>query len=638
MKKIINYFKKINMKDNSKKLSKPDWIIMGIMVLVYGIISFIRLGDTKAPSTFKEFNDNSEIVVTLKDETFIGMMRYYVGYELGEIKVLTSTDNEQYNEATTIHIGGVFYWGDIDINQDAKYVKFVGSSRVTLGDVAFYNNYGEKIPIVVEKDNPLTDEIDLVPDEISYMNSTYFDEIYYARSSYEYAHGMDAYEWSHPPLSKLLMTIPVVLFGFNPFTWRLMTNIVGILLIPAMYILGKKIFKNRKWALLAGLIMMFDTFHFAHTRIALGDGYQILFIILSTIFMIDYLDLGKKDKFSKKVKYLLLSGTFMGCALATKWNAAYFCLGLAITFFVHLAREYNIHPIKKLKKYISVSKIVTLVGAFVVVPLILFYLVYLIINKDVSKIIVIIYYVVSILWLLVMLVEYLIRNKKISQFFKSIFKDKYLFKLAGICIVSFIIVPVIIYVLCYILVPTVSYYDGTLGGIIDVNKMMYEYHSNLDATHPFSSVWYEWPIMRNPVWFYSGATKSGLRMTISDIGNPAIWWMGILSFVYLVISAFKKRDKDHILLLIFILSTFIPYVFIGRLMFMYHYFITLPFIMLGIVAFIKWITEKTNNNKTYYGYIFLIIFMFIIFYPIVSALPVSNDYIESLKWLPHWYF
>ena len=73
-------------------------------------------------------------------------------------------------------------------------------------------------------------------------------------------------------------------------------------------------------------------------------------------------------------------------------------------------------------------------------------------------------------------------------------------------------------------------------------------------------------------------------------------------------------------------------------MFMYHYFITLPFVMLGIVSFIKWITEKTKSNKALYAYILLIIVMFMVFYPITSGMPVTRDYVDSLKWLPGWYF
>ncbi len=207
-----------------------------------------------------------------------------------------------------------------------------------------------------------------------------------------------------------------------------------------------------------------------------------------------------------------------------------------------------------------------------------------------------------------------------------------------VSIISFIILPVVIYVLSFVLSPAINNYDGTLKGLLNINKLMYDYHSNLSATHPFSSPWYKWPIMAKPVWLYTGTTSYGLHMTISDIGNPVIWWTGVISFVYLVISSIKKKDKNNIFLVIFILSTFVPYIFVGRLMFMYHYFITLPFIMLGIVSFIKWITEKTKNNKVYIVYVILIIVTFMVFYPIVSGIPISSDYINSLKWLSGWYF
>jgi dolichyl-phosphate-mannose--protein O-mannosyl transferase len=167
---------------------------------------------------------------------------------------------------------------------------------------------------------------------------------------------------------------------------------------------------------------------------------------------------------------------------------------------------------------------------------------------------------------------------------------------------------------------------------------MYDYHANLDATHPFSSNWYEWPIMANPVWFYSGGTMNGLKMTISDFGNPAISWCGVLGFIYLIVDAIRKKNMNSVFLLVFILSTYVPYIFVGRLMFMYHFFITLPFIMLGIVSLIKWITEKVKNNRVYYGYIILIITLFIIFYPVISGKPTTNEYVESLRWLPRWYF
>ena len=127
-----------------------------------------------------------------------------------------------------------------------------------------------------------------------------------------------------------------------------------------------------------------------------------------------------------------------------------------------------------------------------------------------------------------------------------------------------------------------------------------------------------------------------MRETIVDIGNPFIWWFGIVSFIYLVISTFKKNSNSKFIL-IFILASFVPYIFIGRIMFMYHYFITLPFIMLGIVAFIKWLSEK-YSKRVYFVYISLVIIGFMVFYPVVSGMNISEDYINALKWFSSWYF
>ena len=40
------------LRDNSRKLGKIDWIIIGVMVVVYSIISFINLGSFTNPQTF----------------------------------------------------------------------------------------------------------------------------------------------------------------------------------------------------------------------------------------------------------------------------------------------------------------------------------------------------------------------------------------------------------------------------------------------------------------------------------------------------------------------------------------------------------------------------------------------------------
>lgn len=69
----------------------------------------------------------------------------------------------------------------------------------------------------------------------SYLNSTYFDEIYHPRTAYEQLHYDEfdsAYEWTHPPLGKTLMMIGIELFGMTPFGWRFMGTLMGVIMLP----------------------------------------------------------------------------------------------------------------------------------------------------------------------------------------------------------------------------------------------------------------------------------------------------------------------------------------------------------------------------------------------------------------------
>ena len=70
-------------------------------------------------------------------------------------------------------------------------------------------------------------------------------------------------------------------------------------------------------------------------------------------------------------------------------------------------------------------------------------------------------------------------------------RDRKLGKTFIICIVAFIVIPVIIYALSYMLFPNVvGYANNSVSGIVQQTKDMYHYHSTLTETHPFQSEWY----------------------------------------------------------------------------------------------------------------------------------------------------
>ena len=79
---------------------------------------------------------------------------------------------------------------------------------------------------------------------------------------------------------------------------------------------------------------------------------------------------------------------------------------------------------------------------------------------------------------------------------------------------------------------------------------MYTYHSTLSETHPFESSWYQWPIMYKPVWYYVGYYGGNVKSTIVGIGNPVIWWTGIVASLYVLVRTIAKREKELFFILI----------------------------------------------------------------------------------------
>ena len=169
---------------------------------------------------------------------------------------------------------------------------------------------------------------------------------------------------------------------------------------------------------------------------------------------------------------------------------------------------------------------------------------------------------------------------------------------------------------------------------------MLSYHSGLEATHPYSSSWYQWPTMIRPIFYYSGIISSTARQGISAFGNPLVWWVGIPAFLYMIYLIIKEKDRTAAILCISYLAQYLPWCLISRLTFIYHYFPSVPFVVLMIVYAAKQLKKRTSEN-TFRMWIILYaaaaVGLFIIFYPVLSGQTVSISYVNTLlRWMDTW--
>lgn len=541
--------------EQNTKLNIKDYIALGIILIAYSVISFINLGSTINPNTFLRVEKTDNIIIELKNQEDIIKMKIFNGECNAKYQLYSSTDGKKYTYINDYVGTGALSWQEERIISKGKYIKILFLEKSSIGEIAFYNNNKEIIKIedvIYNKKHikSLNDEQNTIPNKISYMNSSYFDEIYFARTAYEYTQGMETYEWTHPPLGKLIQAIPIYISNYlSPFNYRLMGNISGILMLAVMYIFAKELFKKRKYAIFASLLMAFDTFHFAQTRMGTVDSHLILFILLASYFMVKYTK-------NNKTFYLLLSGIFFGLSVSVKWTGLYGGIALAIIFFTHL-----------------------------------------------------------------------VKNKKLN--IKNLLKGT----------LFFVVIPLFIYSSLYLIFPNNKLNHTTnFENIINQQKDMYNYHSKLNATHYFSSKWYTWPISYKPVWYHQEILNNDTKETISGIGNIVIWWMGLIGFLYSLIKLIRKKDKQSFIIVVSMLSLWLPYAFIGRVMFLYHYFPVLPFMMLGIVNLFKSIEEKYKLKYLIPLYMIFVIAFFIIYYPVISGIETPVSYIEKLRIFDSWTF
>ena len=466
-------------------------------------------------------------------------------------------------------------------------VESQSSQQIPITGITGVNTTDSTLANLVDEQNKL----EIPP---TYMSKMYFDEVYFARSAENYVNHQISDERTHPPLGKLVEASGVELFGATPFGWRIMGVLFATLMVPLMYLLGKKLFRTWIAGFSAAFLFSFDFMHFTMARIGTVDTYVVFFSLVSQLFFLIYFMNVVKDGFKKTTVWpLFLAVVFFALGFSTKWF--------------------------------------TLLGAA---------------------------------GLLALLVA--VRIKDLSRLKKSL-GDKYLafFEHPAMLLLAFFGIAVAIYFATYI--PEMLAGDSFLT-IIKLQGAMLSFHSG-SVVDPSSSPWWSWPFMFGisgsvPKWFdVSYGLPNNTISTITAFGNPLVWWLGFALMLILTERAIHGRqlmanlrsrisnssvrkqisiraqgwDIPAIYITVVFFFSWLPYIFIGRATYIYHFYLSVPLLCLAITYFINkyW---HTREGKIAAIAIFAgTVALFALFYPVISGAPVSSSFIHNyLKWFPSW--
>lgn len=133
------------------------------------------------------------------------------------------------------------------------------------------------------------------------------------------------------------------------------------------------------------------------------------------------------------------------------------------------------------------------------------------------------------------------------------------------------------------------------------------------------------------------------------MGNPLVWWVGFTCVIGISISALVKIVRatgnrlgeiglPALFAITFFFFQWVPYMFISRITFIYHFYLNVPFLCLATAHFINKYWSNKWVKLAAIAYFTSTVALFVLFYPVISGTPTANSWIDSLKWLNGWVF
>lgn len=417
----------------------------------------------------------------------------------------------------------------------------------------------------------------------------------------------------HPMFGKWVIGSGTEIFGINAFGWRFAVALLGTLAVFVTARAGRRLFRSTLLGCAAGLLLAVDGTALVMSRIGMLDGVIAALLIFafacllvdrdrSRALLADRMasvgmdDLGRWAGSGPSLglrPWRIAAGVMLGLALGTKWSALYF---IALFGILSLLWDAGARRSAGLKRpFLSAVKRDAL-PAFV----------------SLVAVAIVVYLATWGGW-----------------FLTDGGWDR---DWAAGRSTSFPFIP------------------EAVRSLWHYHSSMYSFHSGLTSPHPYQSNAWGWLIQARPTAiYYSSATGCGAAQctsAITSLGNPMLWWAGVLAIPYLAIEWLGRRDWRAAAILGCIAAGLLPWIIMynGRTVFAFYTVVLSAFIALGVAYCLGRIlgpVDATARRKAIGaaavgGYLALALLFAAFFLPVWTADPISFAEWGRRMWFKSW--
>ncbi len=427
---------------------------------------------------------------------------------------------------------------------------------------------------------------------ITFPESQVFDEVYSPVFAWNLLHG-EAFFDVHPILAELPHTIGLLLFGNTPLGRRFSPWLWGMVFTWGAALTARYLYRRRVAGVLAALLVSLDTAYFIYGRTGLPDMF--LLSQLSLAYACFFLSIRARRR-RTAIFAALASGIFLGNAVSTKWLALASVASVWLWLGLQEMQAWWSRRWSRREDGVHVREVPH-------VPA----------------------------WLLP---------------------------------IAFLLVPALVYgAWALVLSGWRGSIHETWKAIATWHSQVWNYHAHLTATHPYASQWWQWPFLLHPVLFFFESAEGGRRV-INAIGNFFLWWTGFVALLgssaWLLYRAGiwasgslvwpgrggkqqaavrRIPPSDDFLspatmlwLVLTALMFWLPWAFISRVSFNYHYFASFFFEVLLLTGWLLVILAHRQYRAFVMLYLAASAIAFILLYPSATGLLIPV-WVTKAKWL-----
>ena len=396
----------------------------------------------------------------------------------------------------------------------------------------------------------------------------------------------------HPPFGKWVIAIGEHLFGFTPFGWRFSVALLGTVLILMVGRIVRRLAHSTLIGTIAALLVALDGVAISMSRTALLDSVLVFFVVAGFGAILIDRDQCRSGLARWWRPWLVIAGVSLGFAAATKWSALWH-----IAFFGLLVFAWGIGTERRRGNNHPIRTALVKDGLAALIPLVL--------------------------------------------------------------------LPLAVYILSWS--GWITSTDGwnrawaatnpsSMPFIPDVLRSLWHYHAEawrfhvgLKSAHSYEANAWSWPVLGRPTSFFyespNTCRASSCSQEVIALGNPIIWWAGVLAILHQTWRWFMRRDSRSAAVVVGWAAGWLPWLlFQERTIFFFYSIVLVPFMAAALALSLGTILgpadaprERRSRGALWVG-TFLVIATAAtwFFLPIWTAEPLPYEHWRWRMWLPTW--